>query len=49
MMLLGIHIVGIAFVVFIAGAVAYRKGVETGERRVRRRIELEREERGEHP
>ncbi len=43
MLLLGIHIVGIALIALIVGLVAYRKGVEAGERRVLRRIELERE------
>ncbi len=44
MMLLGIHIVGISLIVFIAATFAYRKGVEAGERRVLRRMEVERED-----
>jgi hypothetical protein len=44
MLLLGIHIVGIALIVLVVGLVAYRRGVEAGERRIRRRIELQRED-----
>ncbi len=39
MLLLAIHVVGITMIVFIAGMVAYRMGVNAGERRARRRME----------
>ena len=44
MMLLGIHFIAITLLILMTGAVAYTLGLREGERRVRRRMEIELEE-----
>lgn len=46
MLILAIHVVGISLLVLVVGSLAYRKGVEAGEKRLRRRLERQAEPSG---